>query len=147
MVSHGGQEFLVRLLWVTCPPTLPDEAAELQSQAAYFKITPEDAMVVGRRAQKFTAEFLKDKPLSLFTRGVKDDQGALLVEVRPEGVGNFAGVLVDNGLASITAPPSRARAGRRHDDVIVQALKERETAARARAIPPGAWALGEEEEK
>ena len=147
MVSHAGQEFLVRLLWVTCPPTLPEEVDELKSQAAYFKITPEDALVVGRRAQKFTAEFLKDKPLSLFSRGPKDEQGALLVEVRPEGVGTFAGVLVDNGLASITAQPVRARPGRRQDEVILQALKDREAAARARAIPPGAWALGEEEEK
>lgn len=147
MVSHAGQEFPVRLLWVTCPPTLPEENKELESHAAYFKITPEDALVVGRRAQKFTSEFLKDKPLSLFTRGAKDEDGALLVEVRPEGLGTFAGVLVDNGLASIVPLPSRGRPGRRQEEGIVQALKDREAAARARAIPPGAWALAEEEEK
>jgi endonuclease YncB( thermonuclease family) len=139
-VACNGETFPVRLLWVSCPlpgPATPGSPAA--DAAGYFGLSEEDTIAVGIMARDFTAEYLKDKPLRLVTRGLKDADGALLVSVQPEGLGDFAGALVDNGLAMVHQPAARARAAKLHEDTALTVLRERETAARTRHIPPGAW--------
>jgi endonuclease YncB( thermonuclease family) len=139
-VRQGEEEFFVRLLWVSCPPVTPNEGKPLKEYAAYFGISAEDALAIGQRAQEFTARFLAGKPLVLLTRGTKDDDDSLLVGVRPGKVGDFAGVLVDNGLAMIKPATGKKGPAREHEESILRNLAEREKAAKTRAIPPGAWA-------
>jgi endonuclease YncB( thermonuclease family) len=139
MVTANGETFPVRLLWVSCPLPAPGPGTEASSTAGYFGITEEDAAAIGVMARDFTAEYLKDKPLRLLTRGIKDPQGALLVSVHPEDMGDFAGVLVDNGLAMVHQPAGKTRAARLSEESSLTALRDREAAARARHIPPGAW--------
>jgi hypothetical protein len=139
-VRQGEEEFFVRLLWVSCPPVTPNEGKQLKEHAAYFGISAEDALAIGQRAQEFTARFLAGKPLVLLTRGTKDDDDSLLVGVRPGKVGDFAGVLVDNGLAMIKPATGKKGPAREHEESILRNLAEREKAAKTRAIPPGAWA-------
>jgi endonuclease YncB( thermonuclease family) len=141
-VKVGNEEFFVRLLWVTCPPPGPKEKL-LAESAQYFGINTEDAQEIGKQAQNFTAKFLEGKPLGLLTRDEKDAEGNLLVSLRLDGVGDFAGVLVANGLAMVKDPGTRNGLAERHDNPVLHDLKEREKAAKARRIPPGAWARAE----
>jgi hypothetical protein len=140
-VQHDGAYHTVRLLWVTCPPPVDASPAETKAFADYFKLAPNDVTVLGKQAQIFTDTYLRDKPLRIFTRGTKGADDVILVAVQPEGVGDFAGVLVDNGLARINLPGNRGRNTRRYEEITLQALKARETVAKGRPIPPGAWGL------
>ena len=141
LVTYQGETIPVRLLWVTCPPAAPEATAEIKACGAYFGLTAEDVTILGKQARVFTDTFLQDKPLKILSRGLKDDQGRVLAVVQPEGVGDFAGVLVDNGLACVNAPASRARNPKRFEEMTLSSLKERESLAKARLIPPGAWAM------
>ncbi|RBP46302.1 hypothetical protein DES53_102690 [Roseimicrobium gellanilyticum] len=140
MVACNGETFPVRLMWVSCPlpgPVTP--GASGQDPAKYFGLNDEDITAIGIMARDFTAEYLKEKPLRLVTRGLKDPDGALLVSVQTEALGDFAGALVDNGLAMVHQPVARARAAKLHEDAALTVLREREAAAKSRHIPPGAW--------
>jgi endonuclease YncB( thermonuclease family) len=139
-VRQGPDEFFVRLSWVSCPPTDAKEEKLLSEHAAYFGISAEDVLAVGQKAQDFTAKFLAGKPLTLLTRGTKDGEDNLLVSVRPGGMGDFAGVLVDHGLAMIQPPAGKKGPARLHDESVARNLAEREKSAKSRPIPPGAWA-------
>jgi endonuclease YncB( thermonuclease family) len=144
-VRQGEEEFFVRLLWVSCPPVNAKEEKRLKEQAGYFGISAEDALAVGQQAQEFTARFLAGKPLTLLTRGAKDDEDSLLVGVRPGKVGDFAGVLVDNGLALIKPAALKKGPAREHEESILRNLAEREKAAKMGAVPRGAWARSVEQ--
>jgi endonuclease YncB( thermonuclease family) len=140
VLNHNGEFFPVHLIGVACP--LPKETAveDLKRHAKYFGITEKDALQLGLQAKEFTSSFLTGKNLLVQTRGLRDKEGLLLVSVHPEGVGDFAGVLVDNGLAAVTQTRQKSRGS----DALYTALKERETAARTRAIPPGGWAMSQD---
>lgn len=140
-VTAGGELFPVRLLWVTCPS--PAKAGEELNAAlaAHFGIEPGEARTLGQRAAEFTKNYLTGKPLTLLTHGKKDPEGALLVSVRVGSLGDFATVLVDNGLAAINDPRARNPEARQQETAVLNALREREAAAKARPIPPGVWAL------
>jgi endonuclease YncB( thermonuclease family) len=144
MVTCNGESFPVRLLWVSCPLPAPSTGAEPINTASYFGITEEDSVAVGIMARDFTAEYLKDKSLRLLTRGFKDPQGVLLVTVNPEETGDFAGVLVDNGLAMVHQPTGKTRAAKLAEETSLTALRDREAAAKTRHIPPGAWSRSAE---
>jgi hypothetical protein len=144
-VRQGEEEFFVRLLWVNCPPVNPKEEKQLKEHSGYFGISTEDALAIGQRAQEFTAGFLAGKSLTLLTRGKKDEEDSLLVGVRPGKVGDYAGVLVDNGLAMIMPATGKMGPAREHEESILRNLAEREKAAKTRAIPPGAWAMRNEQ--
>lgn len=145
LVSHNGEQFFVRLLWVNCPPRDAEDTKLLKQSTDYFGITPEDAVAIAKQAKTFTKDFLEGKSLTLYTRGPRDAPYGVFAAVRPEGVGDFAGVLVDNGLAFVHAPLAKKTPARQNEDSILSALKEREAAARKRTIVPGAWALRNEE--
>lgn len=140
LLSYQGETVPVRLLWVTCPPPSDEARAQARHCAIYFGLPEEEVYQVGRQAQAFTEAFLQGRPLKVHSRGEKDETGHLLVAVQPDGVGDFAGVLVDNGLACVNPPKARGRAAKRFEDLTLANLKDREKQARARPIPPGAWA-------
>jgi endonuclease YncB( thermonuclease family) len=145
MVACNGETFPVRLMWVSCPLPAPATPGSPAAEASrYFGLSEEDTIAVGIMAREFTAEFLRDKTLRLITRGLRDPDGALLVSVQSEGLGDFAGALVDNGLALVHEPIARSRTAKLHEDAALAVLREREAAARARHIPPGAWARSTE---
>jgi hypothetical protein len=142
LISANDQQIPVRLLWVTCPSPLTDDAASLKHHSRYFGISDEDTVALGRQAQEFTAAYLKDKPLRVYTRWQKDKNGAVLASVEPAELGDFAGILVDNGLAAINPPLAKPAIRRRVDETAISVLKEREAIAKAKPLPPGAWSLG-----
>lgn len=144
-VKQGSEEFLVRLLWVACPPSDQADKKRLKECADYFGISEEDALAVGQQAQNFTAGFLAGKNLTLLTRDKKDEGENLLVSVQPEGVGDFAAVLVDHGLAMIKPADAPKGPARAHHESVLSELRDREKAARARKVPVGAWARKSEQ--
>ena len=144
LVTHEGKEVLVRLLWVNCPPITRDNPTALKRDAEYFGITEDDALAIGKEAADFTNAYLSDKPLRILSRGGKDKDGALLAIVVAPNIGDIASILVDNGLAAVAKPTAKGTDLRRREEQNLQALKDRETAARSRPIPPGAWALAPE---
>ncbi|WP_156346568.1 thermonuclease family protein [Verrucomicrobium spinosum] len=147
LVSYQGESVPVRLLWVTCPPLSVHGGAQVKMCSDYFGLDPDDIYLLGKQAQVFTDAFLQGRPLKILTRGNKDPDGHLLVAVQLEGVGDFAGILVDNGLACVNRPTARAKNSRRFEEMTLSNLKEREKQARQRPIPPGAWAVSPDQEK
>ncbi len=140
-VAYNGQDIPVRLLSVTTPLLSGEAVAHNKQHANYFGISEEDTVDLAKRAKEFTEAFLQNKPFRIYTRGMKDPEGLLFVNVVPDGVGDFAGVLVDNGLAAINSLKIKTKEGRAAEDSTLMALKQREAAAKARPIPPGAWAM------
>lgn len=139
-VKQGDKTYFVRLLWASCPPADQADDKQLKPYADYFGISIEDARTIGRQAQEFTKEYLSGKPLTLLTRGRIDEGGSLEVIVRPRGVGDFAGVLVDHGLAMINDPSGKKGPVGARENTLLKNLHDREAAAKARIVPTGAWA-------
>ncbi len=96
--------YIFRLLWVDAPETdnrFPDRVAE---QAAYFGISPEDALKAGRAAVEFSGDFLRRAPFTVFTQfddamgsSEKDRDYAVI----KSGDTYLMEALVQNGLARI----------------------------------------------
>ncbi len=141
LVKARGETFFLRLMFVSCPLPAPDDTKAHDFHRQYFGITEADSLMIGRQARDFTAAYLKDKPLKLITRWQKDGSGAVLATVVPAEIGDFAGILVDNGLAAVLEPPSKGSSQHRAEETPREILKQRERAAKARPVPPGAWSL------
>lgn len=142
LISANSQQIPVRLLWVTCPSPLAEDTANHKYHSQYFGISVDDSVALGRQAQEFTAAYLKDKSLRVLTRWQKDKNGAILASIQPAELGDFAGILVDNGLAAVNPPKdAKTPTRRRSDENAIAVLKERETTAKAKPLPPGAWSL------
>lgn len=103
-VRIGTRHYILRLLWVDAPETddrFPDRVAE---QAAYFGISSEDAIKVGKEAEKFSAAFLSHQPFTVYTqfddaRGSSErDRDYAIVK---SGDTYLMEALVENGLARI----------------------------------------------
>lgn len=147
-VEHNGVKVLIQLKSVTCPPPSADAIGELQHFAAYFQISPEDALSIGREARTFTANMLKNKPLRLRTNGQKNRDGHLLATIILPHLGDYSGILIDNGLASINPPPKTRHEASTSPHVLAArqtflALQQRENVARNRTPSPGAWAFSD----
>lgn len=66
-VRVNKRHYIFRLLWVDTPESddrFPERVAE---QAAYFGITPEQSIKIGKEAVKFSTDFLK-QPFTVFTQ-------------------------------------------------------------------------------
>lgn len=141
LVSTPNQIIAVRLMSVSCPSPRAEDEENHRLHSGYFGITADDSVAVGRQAQEFTETYLKNKPLRLLTRWMRDKSGAVLAIVQPGEVGDFSGILVDNGLAAISSPKAKSSVRNRVEETLRTSLKEREIAAKAKAIPPGAWSF------
>lgn len=103
-IRVNRRAYIFRLLWVDTPETdnrFPDRVAE---QAAYFGISPENAIKVGKDATRFSAEFLRRQPFTVYTQfddamgsSEKDRDYAVI----KSGAVFLMEALVENGLARI----------------------------------------------
>lgn len=102
-VRVNKRHYIFRLLWVDTPESdnrFPDRVAE---QAAYFGITPEQSIQIGKDAVEFSAAFLRE-PFTVFTQfddamgsSEKDRDYAVI----KSGDTYLMEALVSNGLARI----------------------------------------------
>ncbi|MCE9519593.1 MAG: thermonuclease family protein [Verrucomicrobia bacterium] len=141
LVTTGGEKFSVKLMAVSCPSPNPEDQSLNKFHERYFNITTVDSATIGRQAKDFTAAFLKDRPLKLFTRWQKDRTGSVLATVLSADFGDFGGILVDNGLAAVMEPTSKNPAQLKTEAGTRDILKQREADAKAKPVPPGAWAF------
>lgn len=140
-VKIGNRTYILRLLWVDAPETdnrFPERVAE---QAAYFGITPEDALRIGREATRFTREFLTRQPFTVFTQfenapgaSAKDREYAIV----KSGNVYLMEALVSNGLARIHGLEEMPPDG---PSVSSMRLRLRALEADAKRNRRGAWAL------
>lgn len=140
-VRIGRRIYIVRLLWVDAPETdnrYPDRVAE---QAAYFGITPEAVIRIGKEAQRFSLEFLRRQPFTVYTQ-FADARGASEKD-RDYGIIKSGHVylmeaLVSNGLARIhglqVMPPDGPSES-------VMRMRLRALEAEAKRMRRGAWGL------
>jgi len=138
-VVHEGRTLAVRLLWIECAP-VDEKDPGVKKFANHFKIEDEDAVAVGRAAREFTAGYLRDKPLRLLIRADRDQDGTHAALLFLPNVGLYQNVLVDQGLAAVT-PPLRETRRNATERALLTTLSTRESAAKDRNPPPGAWAL------
>lgn len=103
-VRWDGTEFIFRIYFADCPEDdarFPDRVA---AQAAYFGITPAQAIEVGKQAAEFTHELL-NHPFSIKTRWQRALGSSHLHRnygfVEVEDQQDLAELLVENGLARI----------------------------------------------
>ncbi|MCO5069177.1 MAG: thermonuclease family protein [Kiritimatiellae bacterium] len=103
-IRIGRRHYVLRHLWVDAPETdnrFPDRVAE---QAAYFGITPEDAIKVGKEAARFSKAFLSQQPFTVYTQfadalgSSQRDRDYAIIKV---GDTYLMDALVSNGLARI----------------------------------------------
>src|SRR5439155_26665104 len=67
-VRHEGQEHIFRLYFVDTPETDLSFPERVREQADYFKITPAQAVRVGKKAAEFTERRLGAHPLTVLAR-------------------------------------------------------------------------------
>jgi endonuclease YncB( thermonuclease family) len=136
-VRWDGNEFIFRIYFADCPEDesrFPDRVA---AQAAYFGITSEQALAVGRQAATFTRE-LMTHPFSVKTRWQKALGSSHLQRtygfVEVEGTNDLAELLVEHGLARIHGVGVSGLT-----QAEVERLKAFETHAKAEKL--GAWGV------
>ena len=135
-VSHEGNEFIVRLYFADTPESDYRFRDRLEAQAAYFGITEEQAVEVGKQAKAFTRDALKGG-FSVRTRwqGVFSGKpNARKYGIVSVGDKDLAELLVVNGLARIHGMGIGGQTWAE-----VERLKALE--AQARAEKRGAWGM------
>ncbi|MEI6536584.1 MAG: hypothetical protein WCN98_14655 [Verrucomicrobiaceae bacterium] len=141
MISTKNQSLLIHLMSVSCPSPRPEDMKSHDYHSSYFGISTDDSVALGQQAREFTDAYLKEKPLRIFTRWTRNKNGEVLAQVVPGDIGEFSGILVDNGLAAINVPQAGNSEKKRIEEAITAPLKERETAAKASPLPPGGWSF------
>lgn len=139
-VHWNGGELTVRLYFADTPEADYRFMDRTKAQAAYFGITEEQAVEVGKMASKFTKDALKDG-FSIRTRwqGVFSGKtNARKYGIVSVGDQDLAEMLVANGLARIHG---MGIGGQTWEEV--ERLKGLE--AKAKAEGKGAWGLGRSE--
>lgn len=145
-VRAGRRTYCFRLYFVDCPETAATFPERVAEQAAYWGVSEQAALRLGREAEAFTRDFLKEG-FTVHTkredaRGHADNKRYFaVVETRS---GSLADALVANGLARIygadTELPdgSEARSCWKH---------LRQVEIKARREKRGAWGLPAEKKK
>jgi endonuclease YncB( thermonuclease family) len=141
-VRVAKRHYIFRLLWVDTPETddrFPERVAE---QAAYFGITPQQAISVGKDSVKFSAAFLKS-PFTVYTQfddamGSSDkDRDYAVIK---SGETYLMEALVSNGLARIHGLQELPDDG---PTVSTMRLRLKGFEADARKNRRGGWAFAE----
>ena len=136
-VHWNGGELTVRLYFADTPESDYRFMDRTKAQAAYFGITEEQAVEVGKMAKAFTAEALKDG-FSVRTRwqGVFGGERSMRkYGIVNTGKGDLAELLVANGLARIYGMGIGGKTWQE-----VERLKTLE--AEAKEAKRGAWGMG-----
>jgi competence protein ComEA len=137
-VQRRDREYVFRLYFVDAPEIDNTEPTRVEDQAAYFGVTPEQVLELGRDASQFTAEYLK-KAFIVVTRwqnaqgkgNLARFYGIVLMDGK-----NLAAELVRNGLARIHGLRANWPDGPRSSK-FANELKNLEIAAREQRL--GAW--------
>lgn len=138
-VRVDKRKYIFRLLWVDAPETemrYPERVAE---QAAYFGITPQDAIKVGKEAARFSADFLKNgfTVLTQFDDAMgasRKDRDYAILKV---GDAYLMEALVSNGLARIYGLEELPEDG---PSVTLMRVRLRRAEEDAKKNRRGAWA-------
>jgi len=138
-VQSAAGELELRLLWIDCAPSTGD-AAETARFAKHFNIDAEDVPAIARAAREFTTGYLADKTFRLLVRPDRDKDGARAALIFLPNIGLYQHILVERGLAAVTAPPRNERRNAL-EKALIEALLATEDAAKHRHPPAGAWAL------
>lgn len=139
-VEHEKQEYIFRLYFVDSPETEADFPERVSEQAAYFGISNEQALALGKDAASFTSKRLAGT-LTIHTRF----RNALVRSKLPRsyavamiGTDDLAELLVRNGLARIYGTRTPLPDGS-DSKTYLKKLKLLEQSARKAKI--GAWRL------
>jgi len=139
-VSHEGQEFFIRLLWLHCERPTAQGAAQPSTSPfrQHFNLSAEDAALFGRAALQFTTGYLTGKSFRLLTRNNPDPDGTFPALIFLPDIGLFHNLLIDQGLAAVT---DKSHGGSTLERALHRSIEDREQEARNRTPRPGAWAL------
>ncbi len=140
-VKHEGREYIFRIFFVDTPETENTFPERVQEQAAYFGITPEQALRIGKIAAEFTRGKLAAHPFTVYTRW-QDARGESRLPRHFAHViaddKSLAELLVANGLARIYGMPAVMP-----DGTSAKAYEAhlRDLEAKAKTQHLGAWSL------
>lgn len=103
-VRIGRRHYIIRLLWVDTPETDNSFPDRVEEQAKYFGISVQDTIRLGKQAAKFTDDFLKRQPFTVYTQFA--DARGMSARDRDYGIVKSGDTflmeaLVSNGLARI----------------------------------------------
>jgi hypothetical protein len=143
-IEHEGRRLSIRLMWLLCAPVDGKDEAASRAFNRHFGLGDSDVTPLGRTAQEFTAGYLDGKALRVLLRPGRDKDGTANALVFLPEIGLYQNVLVDQGLAAVTAP--RNRRGMMENGLF-DSLLDREKAAKRQVPPPGAWGLAEPSSK
>lgn len=136
-VSHQGKEYIFRLYYVDAPETSMNFPQRVEDQGRYFDLKAEEALNVGHRAARFTAQALGGNALTIATMW-EDARGQSALPryyaFITTPTGDLDELLVAEGLARIYGMPVSSSLG----DQKRQHLKRLES--RARQNHKGGWA-------
>ncbi len=140
-VRIGRRTYILRLLWVDAPETddrFPDRIAE---QSAYFGISTQAVFRAGKEAQRFTSEFLRRQPFTVYTQFI-DARGASeknrYYAIIKSGDTFLMEALVANGLARIHGLQAMPPEGPSES---VMRMRLRGLEAEAKRNRRGAWGM------
>lgn len=143
-VSHQGKEYIFRLYYVDAPETSLNFPQRVEDQGRYFNLKAEEALNIGHKAARFTAQALAGKPLTIATKW-EDARGQSALPRYYAFITTDAGdldeMLVAEGLARIYGMPISSSLG----DQKRQNLKRLES--RARQTNRGAWGKSKPEKE
>ncbi len=141
-IEHEGKTIRIRLAFVTCPPLDPADTKPMKRVLDAFKISPDEALMLARNAQQFTALYLEGRPLQVLVRHTRKSSDAAVALVILEDIGLFQGVLIDHGLAVLDAPGSEAQSKMSDAEAAhFKSLRTREDKARTATPRPGGWGI------
>jgi endonuclease YncB( thermonuclease family) len=131
-VNWGEKVFVVRLYFVDAPESKPTLRERVAEQAAYFGITSEQAVEVGRAASDFVLGMLREKSFTVTTRWQNyPDRVYGFVTVDGRDLGEM---LIENGLGR-----NHGQTVRGMTDMVRAKLAGIE--AEAKEARRGAWAI------
>lgn len=140
IIEHEGRRITIRLLWVMCAPLDGRDPGTARAFAKHFDLGDADVTALGRAAREFTAGYLEGKALRVLVRPGKNKDGSSNAIVFLPEIGLFQNVLVDQGLAAVTAP--REKRGMMENGLF-ESLLQREDAAKRQKPAPGAWGFSD----
>ena len=142
-VAIEKDEFVFRLYYVDTPESDKRFPVRNAEQAAYFAITPEKSVEIGKEAGKFVAELLGAKPFTVHTRwssALGSSRKSRYYAVIQIGGQDLAELLVQNGLARVHGTLVNYPSGLKGVDFVgkLQAAE-----VKAKAEKKGAWAFSD----
>ena len=143
-ISHQGKEYIFRLYYVDAPETGMNFPDRVEDQGRYFNLKAEEAVSIGHKAARFSAQALGGKPITIATKW-EDARGQSALPryyaFISTDTGDLDELLVAEGLARIYGMPIDSTLGSQKR----QNLKRLES--KARQTNRGAWSKSKSAEE